>query len=172
MGLLQVALWVGVLWMTTRFGGQPLSIPEGFQLPRQLLVWAFVYFILGYGMYGGLLAGVGALAPDVKGTRGASFLVMSPLIAVYVFVVLIITQPEKLIAMVLSLFPLTSPVGMIARMTVMEVPWWQPVLAAALQLLTVIFIVRSVARLFRAQHMLSGQPFDVNRFLRALIGRA
>jgi ABC-2 type transport system permease protein len=169
---LQVALWVAVVWMTTRFGGQSLSIPPGFELPTQLLVWAFVYFVLGYAMYGGLLAGVGALAPEVKDTKGASVLVMSPLIAVYVFVVLIVTRPDTLLALVISLFPLTAPVGMIARMTVTEVPWWQPVLAAALQMLTVIVIVRSVARLFRAQHMLSGQPFDVNRYLRALAGRA
>ena len=171
LGLLQVALWVSVLWMTTRLGGQPLGIPAGFELPTQLLVWSFVYFILGYAMYGGLLAGVGALAPEVKDTKGASVLVMSPLIAVYVFVIVLVTQPESVLAMVLSLFPLTAPVGMIARMTVMEVPAWQPVLAAVLQLLTAIFIVRSVARLFRAQHLLSGQTFNVNRFLRALTGR-
>ena len=36
LGLLQVALWVGVLWMTTRIGGQPLGIPAGFKLPTQL----------------------------------------------------------------------------------------------------------------------------------------
>ncbi len=172
LGLLQTALWVGVLWMVVRLGGQPLKIPAGFELPPQLLVWSLVYFLLGYGMYGALLAGVGALAPDVKDTKGASFLVMSPLIAVYVFVVVIITNPNGLIALLVSLFPLTSPVGMIARMTAGEVPWWQLALAAALQLLAAIFIVRLVARLFRAQHLLSGQPFNVPRFMRALAGRA
>jgi ABC-2 type transport system permease protein len=172
LGLLQTALWVGVLWMVVRLGGQPLKIPAGFELPTQLLIWSLVYFLLGYGMYGALLAGVGALAPDVKDTKGASFAVMSPLIAVYVFVIVIITNPNGLIALMVSLFPLTSPVGMIARMTAGEVPWWQLALAAALQLLAAIFIVRLVARLFRAQHLLSGQPFNVPRFMRALAGRA
>ncbi len=172
LGLLQTALWVGVLWMVVRLGGQPLKIPAGFELPTQLFIWSLVYFLLGYGMYGALLAGVGALAPDVKDTKGASFLVMSPLIAVYVFVIVIITNPDGLIALLVSLFPLTSPVGMIARMTAGEVPWWQLALAAALQLLAAIFIVRLVARLFRAQHLLSGQPFNVPRFMRALAGRA
>jgi len=172
LGLLETALWVGVLWMVVRLGGQPLKIPAGFELPPQLLIWSLVYFLLGYGMYGALLAGVGALAPDVKDTKGASFVVMSPLIAVYVFVIVIITNPNGLIALIVSLFPLTSPVGMIARMTAGEVPWWQLALAAALQLLAAIFIVRLVARLFRAQHLLSGQPFNVPRFMRALAGRA
>ena len=153
-------------------GGHPLKIPAGFELPPQLLIWSLVYFLLGYGMYGALLAGVGALAPDVKDAKGASFMVMSPLIAVYVFVIVIITNPNGLIALLVSLFPLTSPVGMIARMTAGEVPWWQLALAAALQLLAAIFIVRLVERLFRAQHLLSGQPFNVPRFMRALAGRA
>jgi uncharacterized membrane protein YcaP (DUF421 family) len=61
---------------------------------------------------------------------------------------------------------------MIARMTAAEVPLWQSALAAALQLLTAVLIVRAVAKLFRAQHLLSGQPFDVRRFLSALTGQA
>jgi len=172
LGLLEIAMWVGVLWVVVRLGGQPLNIPAGFRIPRQLLVWSFVYFLMGYGMYGALMASVGALAPDVKSTQGASFVVMSPLIAVYVFNIVLITNPNGLIALLVSLFPLTSPVAMITRMTAGEVPLWQAVLAAALQLLAVLFIVRLVARLFRAQHLLSGQPFSVSRFLRTLTGRA
>jgi hypothetical protein len=33
-------------------------------------------------------------------------------------------------------------------------------------------IVCAVAAMFRAQHLLSGQPFSVNRFFSALVGRA
>ena len=172
LGLLETAMWVGVLSMVVRLGGQSLNIPAGFEIPGQLLAWAFVYFLMGYGIYGALLAGVGALAPDVKSTQGASFIVMSPLIAVYVFMIVIVANPDGLIAMIVSLFPLTSPVAMIARMTAGEVPMWQSALAAALQLLAAIFIVRMVARLFRAQHLLSGQPFTVNGFFRALAGRS
>jgi hypothetical protein len=46
------------------------------------------------------------------------------------------------------------------------------VLAAVLQLLTAGAIVRLVARLFHAQHLLSGQPFSVGRYYRVLLGKA
>lgn len=172
LGLLQTALWVGILWAVATFGGRPLNIPSGFEVPGQLLVWALIYFLLGYAMYGALMAGLGALAPDLKESRGPSFVVMSPMIIVYTFMVAILEVPDGPIALVLSLFPLTSPVGMIARMTATDVPVWQPVLAAALQLLTAVLIVRLVGRLFRAQALLSGQPFSVGGFLAALLGRA
>ena len=172
LGLLQTALWVGVMWVVVRFGGQALNIPPGFAVPTELLVWTLVYFLLGYAMYGAQMAGLGALAPDIKDTRSAAFVVMAPLIVVYMFLIGIFAAPDGPVALVFSLFPLTSPVGMIARMTVTEVPLWQSALAAVLQLLTAILIVRLVTRLFRAQMLLSGQPFSVGRFFAALLGRA
>jgi ABC-2 type transport system permease protein len=172
LGLLQTLLWVGVLWGVVRFGGQPLSIPSGFSVPTGLLIWAFVYGLLGYAMYGALMAGLGALAPDIKDTRGASVIILLPLIIVYVFLTIIVERPDGALAVAFSLFPLTSPVAMVARMAATDVPTWQPAVTAALQLLTAIVIVRAVARLFRAQTLLSGQPFSLKSFRGALLGRS
>lgn len=172
LGLLQTAVWVGVLWAVLSFGGQSLSIPAGFEVPVGLFAWAFVFFLLGYAMYGAQMAAVGALAPDVKDTRGVTMLVNSPLIVVYLFLTGIVARPGGSFAIVLSLFPLTAPVGMIARMAVTEVPVWQPVVSAGLQFLTAFLIIRVVARLFRAQTLLSGQPLSPRRFIRAVFGRA
>jgi uncharacterized membrane protein YcaP (DUF421 family) len=58
-----------------------------------------------------------------------------------------------------------------ARLTSTSVPTWQSVLAAALQLLTSILIVRAVARLFHAQVLLSGQPFSLKTYGKMLLGR-
>jgi ABC-2 type transport system permease protein len=99
-------------------------------------------------------------------------LVLLPLMVVYLFLAGIIARPESAFALVPSSFPLTAPVGMIARMAASDVPIWQPVLAALLQLLTVLLIVRSVSRLFQAQTLLSGQPLSARRFVMAVLGRA
>jgi ABC-2 type transport system permease protein len=171
LGLLQTALWAGILWGVLRLGGQALSIPPGFSIPSGLLLWCFVYSLLGYAMYGAQMAGLGALAPDIKDTRGATMVILTPLIIVYVFLMIIVERPNSPVSIAFSLFPLSSPVGMIARMTATSVPVWQPVLAAVLQLLTSILIVRGVARLFRAQTLLSGQPFSLKAYGSALLGR-
>ncbi|NIN63315.1 MAG: DUF3995 domain-containing protein, partial [Anaerolineae bacterium] len=72
----------------------------------------------------------------------------------------------------LSLFPLTSPIAMIMRLTIGGVPLWQPLLAAGLLVLTAILVVRAVAGMFHAQNLLSGQSFSARRFASALLGRA
>ena len=51
-------------------------------------------------------------------------------------------------------------------------PLWQLLLAVGLLLITVYIILRAVASVFRAQHLLSGQPFSAMRFFGALLGRA
>jgi ABC-2 type transport system permease protein len=164
-------VWVGVLWAVVSFGGQSLSIPEGFSLSSSLLIWAIVYALLGYAMYGSQMAGLGALVPDIKDSRGLSLVVLAPLIIVYMFLTIIVTRPDGIIAIVLSMFPLTAPVAMITRMAATEVPMWQAILSALLQLIAVVIILRLAARLFRAQTLLSGQPVDIRRFYAAMFGK-
>ena len=171
LGLLTLFVWIGVLWGVVSFGGQSLSIPEGFSISSSLLIWTVIYALLGYAMYGSQMAGLGALVPDIKDSRGLSFVVLAPLIIVYLFLTIIVTRPDGVIAIVFSLFPLTAPVGMITRMAATEVPMWQALLSALLQIIAVVIIVRLAARLFRAQTLLSGQPVDIRRFYTAMFGR-
>jgi ABC-2 type transport system permease protein len=171
LGLLIFAGYVGVMWMVVTFGGQPLNIPLDFELPNGLFVWATVFAVLGYAIYGSLMAGLGALAPDVKDTRSSSIMLMAPLIVAYLLNIVVVEVPNGAVAIFLSLFPLSSPVSMISRMTVIDVPAWQLILAATLQLLMSLLIVRLVARLFRAQIMLSGAAPTPGRYLRVLFGR-
>ncbi|MGB3715166.1 MAG: ABC transporter permease [Candidatus Promineifilaceae bacterium] len=172
LGMLLLLAWAGVFLFVALFGGSALSIPADFSLPIDMLVWAGVFGFLGYAMYGALMAGLGALAPDVKDTRSASFVVLAPLIVAYMLMIFVTATPEGPIAVGLSLFPPTSPVSMIGRMAVSDVPIWQSLLAVALQVATAILIVKLVIRLFRAQTLLSGQSFETKRFFGALLGRS
>jgi len=53
-------------------------------------------------------------------------------------------------------------------LTVGGVPLWQPFVAAGLTIIVAILIIRAVARMFRAQILLSGQPFSIQRYLKAI----
>lgn len=172
LGIIQTALYIGVLLLVVNAGGQPLNIPPGFSLPWSLLGWSILYMLLGYAMYAALLAGVGALAPELKESRSASLVVMSPLIVAYMFNVAVLINPDGGLAIVSSLFPLTAPINMIGRMATTTVPTWQTVLAALLMLLAAIAIVLLTSRMFQAQVLLSGQPFSTRRYFQVLLSRA
>ncbi len=170
--LLQMAAWVGTIYILLRVGGGTLNLPAGFQIPLSLLAWALVFFLLGYALYACLMAGAGALVPKLKEATQATWVVMIPISAGYMVGWFVADDPHGALATGLSLFPLTSPIVMIMRLTVGGVPLWQPLLAAGLLVLTAILVVRAVAGMFHAQNLLSGQSFSARRFASALLGRA
>jgi len=173
-GLVQVIVWVGTVYALINVSGQTFALPEGFTIPVSILVWGVVFYLLGYAVYGSLMAGVGALTSRMKEAGQASFLILSPLMVGYLIGLLapMAEETQGLLPVVLSMFPLTAPVLMIMRLTDGTVPLWQLLLSAALMLGTAYLIVRAVTAMFHAQNLLSGQPFSVKRFFRALLGRA
>jgi hypothetical protein len=61
---------------------------------------------------------------------------------------------------------------MMLRLASGGVPLWQLLASSALLAGTAYVILRSVARLFRAQTLLSGQPFNARVYFNAFLGRA
>jgi len=172
-GLLQTLVWAGAGYAMMRLGGQTLNLPADVQLPLSIVLWSLVFFILGYIVYASLLGGLGALAgPNQMGSSSADVVVIWPLIIPIAFMMLLIQNPNGTLAVVLSLFPLTAPVAMVTRLAVGGVPFWQPLLAVGLMAATAVLVMRAVATVFRAQMLLSGQPFSVKRYFAALLGRA
>lgn len=170
-GLLQTAIWVGTGYTLLRLSGQTFSLPAGLELPPLFLAWGLLFFLLGYAVYGSLMAGLGALMPNLKEASQAFILVIWPLLVPLFFYPALIEKPHGTLAVGISLFPLTAPVAMMTRLIASDVPAWQPLLAIVLLAIAAIFIVRAVSRIFRAQTLLSGQPFSARRFFGALLGR-
>jgi ABC-2 type transport system permease protein len=172
LGLLQIIAWVGTGRILLARSGTTFNLPIVFQLPTSFLIWGLIFFLLGYAVYASLMAGLGALVPNLREASQATIVVIFPLIIPIALISVLINEPDSILAVVLSLFPLTSPVAMMTRLAAGGVPLWQTILAAVLLAITAVFVVRAVARMFRAQTILSGQPFSRKLFFNALLGKA
>lgn len=170
-GLLQTLVWGGISFTLLRLSGAMFSLPAAFQLPTSFLVWGLVFFVLGYALYSSLMAGIGALVPNMRESGQATFVVMMPMIVPMMLISVFVQDPNGLLSTILSIFPLTAPVAMMTRLSAGEVPVWQPWLAAALLAITAVFVIRAMAGLFRAQTLLAGQGFTLKRFFGALVGK-
>lgn len=171
-GLLQTVIYSGLLYTLLTLSGRTSPTAAAIQLPPTILVWGIVFFILGYTLYASLMAGMGALVPNMREASQTTFVVIAPLIVPMFFMTVLIQKPYSVGAIILSLFPLTAPVSMMTRLAVGGIPIWQPILAAVLMVITAILIIRAVSGLFRAQTLLSGQEFKLKLFFQALLGRA
>jgi ABC-2 type transport system permease protein len=171
-GLLQTVVWSGygyLMLMLSRSGSPELA---SFPISPTLLLWGMVFFLLGYGIYASLMAGIGALVPNMREASQATTLVILPLIFPMFFINTLAQKPNSTLSLFFSLFPFTSPVTMMARLSSANVPWWQLAISIALLLFTGYLLVRAVAGMFRAQRLLSGQTFNLKIFVQALFGKA
>ena len=170
-GLLQTIVWVGTGRILLAQGGEIFNLPVAFQLPASFLVWGAIFFLLGYAVYASLMAGLGALVPNLREATQATIVVIFPLIIPIFLISVLINEPNSLISIILSLVPFTSPVAMITRLSAGTVPLWQILVAIVILAVTSVLVVRSVARMFQAQTILSGQPFSRRLFFNALFGK-
>jgi ABC-2 type transport system permease protein len=170
-GLLVNLLWVGTGYALLIISGNTFQLPEEYQLGSHILLWGGVYFLLGYAVYASLMGAVGAMLPNLRETSQATIVVIIPMIFPLLFISVLIENPNGLLAVGLSIFPLTSPVTMMLRLTVGDVPLWQLMLSVFVLLLSAVIIVIVVARLFRAQTVLEGQPMSLRKVYRMILGK-
>jgi ABC-2 type transport system permease protein len=171
-GLLINLVWVGTGYGLLRLGGGAFQLPAAYQLPPSFLAWGLVYFLLGYAVYASLMGGVGVMVPNLRESSQFTALVVIPLVIPLMFVSVLIEQPDGILAIVFSLFPLTSPVTMMLRLAIVAVPPWQLAISLIALVLTAALIVRAVASLFRAQLLLTGQKMTLRNISRSLLGKA
>ncbi len=170
-GLLQMVIWMGSGLLMLRLGGTTLNIPPSLQLPPEIFIWGIAFFILGYLLYATIMAGVGALVPNLKEATQATFIVILPIMIPLLMVGVIINEPNATLPVVLSLIPFTAPNTIMTRLAAGTVPLWQLVVAIILMILTILLLIRAVSSMFRAQHLLTGKKFSLGLYIKVLLGQ-
>jgi ABC-2 type transport system permease protein len=166
LGLLQMVVWVGGIFLFTRLiAGQQIDQALGFiaalaniRLPLEILPILFVVFVLAYALFAALYGMIGALSNSMReGPQYAVIFTLPAVLPLY-FMSLFATSPDSTIPVVMSFIPITAPLALTQRLVISTVPAWQLLLSIGLLLLTVILVLWLSARLFRVQTLLAGQP--------------
>jgi ABC-2 type transport system permease protein len=158
--LLQVAIWAAVALTGLNTSGANYTLPDGF------LIWAILYFVLGYLLYGSVFAALGALAPNTREGSQFTFIALLPLMLPLFLSNAFAQSPNDALPLILSLFPLTSPTSMITRLSATSVPIEQLLIGLGLLAATTYLFVLLSARFFRADTLLSGDSLNFRRLIR------
>ncbi|GAB4499426.1 MAG: ABC transporter permease [Anaerolineales bacterium] len=171
-GLFQTVVWLVSAYVLFGNSREMMGLSESFNLPPSILLWGIIFFVLGYLLYASLMAGIGAMSPNLRENSQVVFLIMLPALVPLFTLVALIEYPNGGLAFWLSLFPFTASTVMMLRLAATTVPAWQVWLSAGILLASGVIIVRMVSGLFHAQTLFSGQKVTIKSFLLALIGRA
>lgn len=188
-GLVQVMVWAALASVLSTAGGgiaalltgggapmpggaPPQGLPEGFALPTigPLVPVVFVLFFLGgYLLYASLFAAIGSAVEQQQEAQSLLLPLMLPIVGAFAAMQGVLASPDSPTSVALSLVPFLSPVLMVARVAVTDVPLWQ--IAASFALLVGAFLgaIWVSARIYRVGILSYGKKpslADLWRWLR------
>ena len=173
MGLLQIVVWVGALFLIGKWVAgdvaSPLAAFGAISLGADKVLLLLLYFIFGYLFFAAGYGMIGAISSSMQ--EGPQFAVIFTLPAAipFYFLAVFITTPDAPLPTILSLIPITASLSMVMRVTLTTVPLWQIVLSLGLLIILDIVMIWLAGRMFRVQTLLAGQTprlRDIPRLLR------
>ncbi len=122
-----------------------------------IISWFLFYFLGGYFLYAALYAAVGSLVNENM-QEGQQFTIPITLPIIFAMVVMTSTvqDPHNNLAVFGSIFPLTSPIVMMARIPY-GVPTWQLLLSAGSLIVGFIFTTWMAAKIYRTGILMYGK---------------
>ena len=158
-GLLQIAIWLSV-------GFAGLIYVFALSVNPFLLILSLAYFILGFLLFASMMGAVGAISGSMRESQQLIPIFTFPAIAPMLFMQVLITEPEGTLSMFFSMFPLTSPVAMLIRMGVSDVPAYQIAVSLFILMVSVYFVIIASARLFRVGLLMYGKRPAIGEIVR------
>jgi ABC-2 type transport system permease protein len=163
-----IVVWVsaGALLINILKQGGVATLPSPAVGWPAFLALGIVYFAMNYLLLGAVFLTIGAQASTVREVQTLSMPVTFAQVLIFGFASTAIGSPDSTAALVAAVFPLSSPMVMLARGA--EVPdLWPHFVAFAWQAAWVALILRVGARMFRKTVLKSGPARPWWRFKRA-----
>jgi ABC-2 type transport system permease protein len=141
-------------------------------LPAPAVGWpgflglAIVYFAMNYLLIGALMLTIGAQASSAREVQVLAMPATFGQFLIFGFATTAIGAPDSAWGLAAAIFPLSSPMAMLAR-AAQEPQWWPHLVAALWQAMWVALILRAAAQLFRKTVLKSGPRVKWWRLRRA-----
>ncbi|MCF3942022.1 ABC transporter permease [Oceanobacillus alkalisoli] len=172
-GLTQILLLVGVGYalISSRkeeLVGSFLDTVGLVDIPVDLVIYAIIFFLLGYTLYATLAAMLGSL---VSRSEDVGQLLM-PMIILIVIAFLVamygLGAPESRIVTISSFIPFFTPMVMILRIGMLNLPLWEIGLSIAILIVSIIILGLIGARVYKGGVLMYGRTGSLKDFTKAI----
>ncbi len=183
--LIPVLLGISNIFYKQKMANSQMQIPkiDGHELTQVidaffsqnwgLIIPFFILFFLGgYFLYASMFAALGsAVGDDMSDAQGLTTIITIPVITGFIIMTNAINNPESTLAVAGSIFPLTSPIVMPARLP-FSPPIWQLLLSLLLLILTILLIVWISAKIYRGGILMYGKKLTYKDMWKILRNKA
>ena len=158
LGLAQIVI-VAVVALIATGAVSSVNLPA---VRAEVAAWVLVWFVLGYALYATAFGTLGSLASRVEDAQSVAGPVTVLLLVGFFVSFAAIGSPATGWATAVSLIPLTAPMAMPGRIAMGVAPWWQPTVAVAITLATILVLVYFGGRLYVRAILHSGATMTLS----------
>jgi ABC-2 type transport system permease protein len=165
-GLTQVGIWLIAALGLSIYG----SMGSDFAIkvtPAQGIYFV-VFFLLGYTLYSGMAAALGAMTSSEQELQQMNIFLMLPLIACSGVIAKVMSDPDGLISKVFSFIPFCAPLIMYVRIAIHQPPWYEIAGSIAGMVITLLAVLWLAARIYRVGILMYGKKPNLPEIIRWL----
>ena len=127
-------------------------------IKKTILIF-LIYFLGGFFLYGSFFAAIGSAVDNLQDASQFTLPISLPIIASLMFMGIVLNNPEGNASIFLSMFPLTSPILMMARLS-FGVPDWHLFISILILIISVVFALWFAGRIYRVGILTSGSKIS------------
>ena len=160
-GFLQLLVWLSVASIPI------LAFIAVLNVKLSIIPIAIVYYLLGFLLIGSLMAGTGSLGSNLKESQQLTIMWTLPSVLPMVMMMLIIEEPNGLVARIFSYIPITSPVCMMIRMSTGKVAMWEVFLTVIILIGSIYLAIKIFGKVFRIGLLMYGKRPKLKEIIKA-----
>ncbi|MHA6251627.1 ABC transporter permease [Oceanobacillus sp. CAU 1775] len=172
-GLTQILLFVGVgaIMMNMKkdeLAGSFLDAVGLVDIPVDLVIYGIIFFLLGYTLYATLAAMLGSLVSRAEDVGQ----LITPMIILIVIAFMVamfgLGAPETTLVTVSSFIPFFTPMVMILRIGMLNIPMWEIGLSIGILVASIIILGLIGARVYKGGVLMYGRSASLKDFGKAI----
>ncbi|WP_102271925.1 ABC transporter permease [Cytobacillus massiliigabonensis] len=137
-------------------------------IPVQTIIYAVVFFILGYLLYATLAAFLGSLVSRIEDVQQMITPMTIMIVAGFMIAMVGLNQPETSFITITSYIPFFTPMLMFMRVGMLTLPAWEPLLGIAILIVTIIVLAIFGARVYKGGVLMYGKSNSFKDIKKAL----
>lgn len=174
LGLTQYALFILTGYISLKLGAQSgvaggmnilSQIIDLHHLPVGTIVYAVIFFLLGYFFYASLLAMIGSLVSRVEDVNQSMAPITMLVVAAFMIAMFGLQNPDATFITVMSYIPFFTPMIMFLRAGMLTLPFWEIGLGILIMVISIILLLIFGTRIYKGG-VLSYQSGSVIKLLK------
>jgi ABC-2 type transport system permease protein len=167
LGLIQVVVWIGAGAALLGAATAIFALAGAINLSLVTVGLGVIYFVLGYLLFATLMAVAGSMGTTQRESQQIASIFSLAAAIPWMTMGIVFANPDSPIAVALGYFPLTSPVMMLLRLGISQVPASQIAISIGLLVAAIALSLWAGAKIFRASLLMYGKRPGLKDLARA-----